>query len=93
MISLYSTPPTILTHVQAGILGIYLRLMPIPCGDILDGIIESPATVTGTTEFTFTGGDAATAFDNLLLLFMRKGYDILSEAKVGWHHAGSDNYR
>lgn len=44
--------------------------------DILDGKISSPETISGDTEFDFTGGDVASSFDNLLLLFMRKGYDI-----------------
>lgn len=43
--------------------------------DILKEELESSATAANATEFTFTGGDAATAFDELLLLFMRKGFD------------------
>lgn len=43
---------------------------------ILDGEVTSPTTTAGETEFEFTGGDATSAFSNLLLLFKHKGYDV-----------------
>jgi Flp pilus assembly protein TadG len=39
---------------------------------ILDGNIENPTVTVGETEFEFTGGVAATLFDNLYDLFHRK---------------------
>jgi hypothetical protein len=44
---------------------------------ILNGNVLSPGTTAGETEFNFIGGNLSNpTFDALLLLFMRKGYDI-----------------
>jgi Flp pilus assembly protein TadG len=47
--------------------------------DILDvdGDVVSPGTIAGETDFNFIGGNLSNpTFDELLLLFMEKGYDI-----------------
>ena len=45
--------------------------------DILNGGAVSPGTTAGETEFNFIGGNLSNpTFDAMLLLFMRKGYDI-----------------
>ncbi len=42
-----------------------------------DGTIEGPATISGQDKFDFTGGKlSAEIFDELMLLFKDKGYDI-----------------
>jgi hypothetical protein len=47
--------------------------------EILDGTETSDATQAYETEFEFIGGDLSNpTFDELLLLFMREGYDINS---------------
>ena len=45
--------------------------------DILDEVVTSPGTEAGETVFNFIGGNLSNpTFDAMLLLFMRKGYDI-----------------
>ena len=47
---------------------------------ILDGSVTSPGTTANDTAFNFIGGNLSNpTFDELLLLFMRKGYDIDGE--------------
>jgi Flp pilus assembly protein TadG len=42
-----------------------------------DPNLESPATIAGDTEFNFIGGDLSqNTFDELLMLFKDKGYDV-----------------
>jgi hypothetical protein len=44
---------------------------------ILDGSVTSPGTTANDTAFNFIGGNLSNpTFDELLLLFMEKGYDI-----------------
>jgi Flp pilus assembly protein TadG len=46
---------------------------------ILDESVDSPGTTANDTVFEFIGGNLSNpTFDELLLLFMRKGYDITS---------------
>jgi hypothetical protein len=47
--------------------------------EILQGLIESPATTAGETIFEFTGGDHASLFDPLLTLFQHRGYDVYED--------------
>ena len=59
--------------------------------DILNGEITSPETISGDTEFAFTGGDVASSFDELLLLFMRKGYDTQADGVTPAQADGDGN--
>ena len=44
---------------------------------IIDGFVTSPGTTAGENDFNFIGGNLSSqTFAALLLLFMRKGYDI-----------------
>jgi len=59
---------------------------------ILEGLITSPATTAGETEFSFIGGELSVpTFDALLTLFEYKGYDVRADGKTPVQVDANDN--